>query len=229
MRCCNVYVTCQIDTTPIPELTRIIRSIRNDMRFYEDEHNLSLMLPIMYMLLHLSGKTDGDFAFLEESRNLIKELKPLDRLSGVSKWGYYSLMMVAYIFGDYEQAHVYSEFCKGLLGLAMGAGDPTVAYLYDGLIHCALARTLSPFRLQRHRHIRCVKERIKSLNYFSRGAPLNFSSKVVSRPPSATHANHFFSMLKVVPLVNSTFWRPNWLPSTTTTIWHTPSTQSQSP
>ncbi|KAL7573720.1 hypothetical protein ACA910_007758 [Epithemia clementina (nom. ined.)] len=175
MRCANVYITCQIDITPIPELTKIIRRFRYDMHFYGDEHNLSLMLPIMYTLLKLSGRTSGDFAILEESRNLAQDVESMDSTGGVYKWACYSLMMVAFMFGEYNDAFAFSKGSKGLLGLAMGAGDASVAFLYDGLTNVVFARQSRG--LKRLHHIMVVRERIRSLHHFAVNAPLNFLGK----------------------------------------------------
>ena len=178
MRCANVFVTCQIDTLPIPELTKAIRRIRGEMRCYGYEHNLLMMLPAMHMLLKLSGRTDGDFKFLEEARNLEEFCASLDSSSGVARWGYYSLMMVEYMFGNYEQAFAYSKGAKELLGLAMGSGDVTVTFLFDGLTSIALARRSSGLKWMLH--IRNTRARIRSLHDFARHAPLNFLGKAVS-------------------------------------------------
>ena len=175
MMCANMHCLCQLDTTPIPELVKLIRQFRDAMKFYGQELNSSLMQPAMLILLSLSGQNDGDFAVL---RGEVFHGEDFDRISNkddaVYRWSCYARMTVCYLLGDYEQAALHSRGCKTLAERPFGAGDVSVATFFYSLTVLEKARN----RRRQRGLFRQVQKGVGRLQFWATHAPKNFLGKM---------------------------------------------------
>jgi tetratricopeptide (TPR) repeat protein len=145
------------------------------MKTFGQTVNLQLLQPTLYILLSCSGVTEGDFTVLQDAAERVGSFQEvLDSTSLVTMWIHYARMIVAFVFGDLDEAMRCLRFCSSLVNNPTGAGDSTMPCLIDGLMSIEIYR----------RHgwkvgLLCrIRKRIRQLRRFAVHSPLNYLGKL---------------------------------------------------
>jgi len=149
-------------------LDRRIRELASETKHHGQELTLALLKPFWQFMHNVQGRATND------PKELKGDLIDEDMLSGKDphfrSWARFYIMLLAYLFSDFDRAEKYSDTCCDLYGTASGSLDIAYALFYECLVLLAQARRGK----RKRRHMAYVRRRVNLLRRWSVHSPSNF-------------------------------------------------------
>jgi histidine kinase len=168
--CGVLHCFSQLETRPLPVTEAQYQRLREQMTFYGQKTPLEITKPSLQAIHNLMGRGNMDPTTLCGEIMDEGAMRELEESKGkLFVFAHFYLMLLGYLFGDYEQAAKSSKVLRVASDYPFGALDAALIVLFDGLVAVQNVRIF-----KKRRMLRSALKQLRRMRHWAMHAPTTF-------------------------------------------------------